>query len=231
MTLAQAGWTRFLTTQDQQLLERTSWAKQRPFGLGTRPAVIVVDAYHGALGTTRQPLLDAVATWPGSCGPAGWTAVDRTVPLLAAARSAGAPVFYLTGLPAGPNPWNRKRSGTRPPIDGVSHHQIVAELQPQPGDVVLEKATPSGFTSTALGLLLRARDIDTVIICGEATSGCVRATAVDACVLGLAVAVVADCCFDRFEASHWVNLFDLDQKYADVMDAEAVETYLRGVAA
>jgi len=229
MTQAETGWSRFLTTQDQELLQRTPWAKQRPFGLGVRPAVVVVDAYYGALGTTRRPLLEAVATWPGSCGLEGWAAVDRTVPLLAAARAAGAPLFYLTGLPANPNPWNRKRSGPRPPVEGVAHHQIVAELSPQPGDVVLEKATPSGFASTALDLLMRAADIDTVIVCGEATSGCVRATAIDACVLGRAVAVVADCCFDRFEASHWMSLFDLDQKYADVMDAGAVEQYLQEV--
>jgi nicotinamidase-related amidase len=220
------GWTRFLTARDQELLRRSSWAKDRPFGLGSNPAMVVVDAYYGALGLPREPILDAVERWPGSCGLDGWHAVDRTAPLLGRARSAGAPVFYLTGLAANPNPWNRKGSGPRPRVDGLGHHQIVDELSPQPGDVVLEKATPSAFTSTALDLLLRAADVDTVVVCGEATSGCVRATAVDACVLGYAVAVVADCCFDRFESSHWMSLFDLHQKYADVMDADAVEKYL-----
>jgi nicotinamidase-related amidase len=226
MTTSRQSWTRFLSDRDQELLRRSAWAKKGPFGLGSRPAVVVVDAYYGALGLPRQPLLDAVETWPGSCGLDGWAAVDRTAPLLDVARTAGVPVYYLTGLAANPNPWNRKGSGRRPAVDGVAHHEIVAELAPQPGDVVLEKATPSAFSSTALDLLLRAAGVDTVVVCGEATSGCVRATTVDACVLGYKVAVVADCCFDRFEASHWMSLFDLDQKYADVMDADAVEKYL-----
>lgn len=225
-TAAEPAWNRFLSARDQELLQRSSWAKKEPFGLGSRPAVVVVDAYYGALGLPRRPILDAVTTWPGSCGLQGWAAIDRTVPLLDAARAGGVPVYYLTGLAANPNPWNRKGSGPRPKIDGLGHHEIVKEIAPRPGDVVLEKATPSAFASTALELLLRAGGNDTVILCGEATSGCVRATAVDACVLGFSVAVVADCCFDRFEVSHWISLFDLDQKYADVMDADAVEKYL-----
>lgn len=226
MGVGTRGWARFLTEQDVQLLERTSWAKREPFGLGERPAVVVVDAYYGALGE-RRPLLDLVDTWPAACGPAGWAAVDRTVQVLAAARSAGVPVFYLTGLAANPNPWNRKHREPGKPRP-AEFLRIVDELAPEPGEVVLEKATPSGFTSTPLDHLLTAARIDTVLVCGEATSGCVRATAVDACVLGYRVGVVEDCCFDRIEASHWISLFDLDQKYADVIDADAVTAYLGG---
>jgi nicotinamidase-related amidase len=215
------GWDKFLTDQDTRLLERTSWAKREPFGLGELPAVVVVDAYYGALGE-RGPLLDQLDSWPAACGPAGWAAVDRTVGVLAAARAAGAPVFYLTGLAANPNPWNRKSHRKR----HANALRIVDELAPEPGDVVLEKATPSGFTSSPLDHLLTAAGVDTVLVCGEATSGCVRATAVDACVLGYRVGVVEDCCFDRIEASHWMSLFDLDQKYADVLDADAATAYL-----
>ncbi|AEA27182.1 isochorismatase family protein [Pseudonocardia benzenivorans] len=220
------GWTRFLTEQDTALLDRTSWAKREPFGLGERPAVVVVDAYYGALGE-RRPLEEILEAWPSACGPAGWDAVDRTVGLLDAARAAGAPVFYLTGLAANPNPWNRKarRSSRRRDPNFL---RIVDELAPQPGDTVLEKVTPSGFTSSALAPLLTAAGVDTVLVCGEATSGCVRATAVDACVIGHRVGVVEDCCFDRIEASHWMSLFDLDQKYADVIDRDAAITYLEG---
>lgn len=67
---------------------------------------------------------------------------------------------------------------------------------------------------------------NTLLVCGEATSGCVRATVVDACVLGYAVGVIADCCFDRLEASHWTSLFDMDQKYADVLEMSAIAQYL-----
>jgi maleamate amidohydrolase len=226
---ATRGWNRFLTDQDTQLLARTSWAKREPFGLGTTPAIIVVDAYRAALGDSRRPLLEAVDTWPSACGPAGWAAVDRTVPVLAAARDRHVPVFYLTGLVANPNPWNRKRRDRpRDPARTAQDMRIVEELTPADGDIVLEKCAPSGFTSSPLDALLTAARIDTVLLCGEATSGCVRATAIDACVLGYRVGVVEDCCFDRIEASHWMSLFDLDQKYADVIDSAAVLRYLGG---
>jgi nicotinamidase-related amidase len=226
------GWGRFLTDQDTELLAHTSWAKREPFGLGTRPAVVVVDAYYAALGDSRRPLLESVENWPSACGPAGWAAVDRTVPLLSAARTGDVPVFYLTGLAANPNPWNRKRR-TRPrdPRRTAQEMRIVDELAPAAGDIVLEKCTPSGFTSSPLDALLTAAGIDTVLLCGEATSGCVRATAVDACVLGYRVGVVEDCCFDRIEASHWMSLFDLDQKYGDVIGSRAAMDYLEGVGA
>ena len=99
---------------------------------------------------------------------------------------------------------------------------------PQDGDVVLAKIGPSGFHETPLDTMLRMRGVDTVLVVGEATSGCVRSTVVDACSRGYRVGVVGDCCFDRFEASHWVSLFDMDQKYGDVISADRAREYLKG---
>lgn len=226
------GWDRFLTSDDQELLARSRWAKRTPFGLGQRPAILVIDAYYAALGFPRQPILDAIDEWPASCGLGGWAAIDRTALVLDQARTAGVPVIYLTGLAANPNPWNRKdRSLTRPTDPARSPLRIVDELAPRDDELVLEKCTPSGFASSPLDLLLKVAGCDTVLVCGEATSGCVRATVVDACVLGYSVGVVADCCFDRLQASHWMSLFDMEQKYADVIDSTVVEPYLKGLTA
>jgi len=178
-----------------------------------------------------QPILDAIEEWPAACGLEGWAAIDRTATMLDQARSAGAPVIYLTGLVANPNPWNRKkRNLTRPTDPSRAPLQIVDELAPRDGELVLEKCTPSGFATSPLDQLLKVAGCDTVLVCGEATSGCVRATVVDACVLGYSVGVVADCCFDRIQASHWMNLFDMDQKYADVIGLDFATAYLRGVS-
>jgi nicotinamidase-related amidase len=226
------GWDSFLTPEDRELLRRTRWAKHGPFGLGQRPAILVVDAYYAALGVPRQRILDAIEEWPAACGLEGWAAIDRTATMLDQARSAGAPVIYLTGLVANPNPWNRKkRNLTRPTDPSRAPLQIVDELAPRDGELVLEKCTPSGFATSPLDQLLKVAGCDTVLVCGEATSGCVRATVVDACVLGYSVGVVADCCFDRIQASHWMNLFDMDQKYADVIDSKAAGSYLEGLGA
>src|SRR5262245_6163569 len=153
-TAPSAGWDAFLTSADQALLAQTSWAKGEPFGFGQRPAVLVVDAYYGALGLPRQAMLRAVRDWPAACGETGWAAVDRTASLLDKVRAKSVPVVYLTGLRANPNPWNRKR---RAETAGPPRHPhsltIVEELAPHQDDLVLEKCSPSGFTTTPLHLL------------------------------------------------------------------------------
>lgn len=222
-----AEWEKYLTERDRALLTATSWAKQRPFGLGDNVAVLVVDLYYAALGLPRQDIFDAVGDWPSACGSDGWAAVDRTVPLLRAARDAGAPVIYFHATPARYGRWNRKPGSALAPKSTVDPNAIVSEVEPWAEDIVLEKIGPSCFHGTPLDTILRAGGRDTLLVAGEATSGCVRSTVVDACTRGYRVGVVGDCCFDRFEASHWLSLFDLDQKYADVLTAEAAIGHLR----
>jgi nicotinamidase-related amidase len=225
-------WQEFMTERDKQHL-RAGWENAQPFGLGKRPAVIVVDDYYAVLGLDRKPILESVKEWPLSCGLEGWQAIDRTVELLAVARAMETPIVYLHGMDNFPYPW-----GNRAPRYGLDHlpaevraraNDIVEEVAPQPGDVVIQKAAPSGFHGTPLLFHLNYLNIDTLIVCGETTSGCVRATVVDGATYRYQVGVVEECCFDRTEASHWINLFDMDQKYADVMDLEATKAYLVSV--
>lgn len=224
------GWDTFLSEADHALLASTSWAKTGPFGLGRRPAVVLVDVYRGALGHRGAERDRTLADYPSACGPSAWAAVDEMVRIIAVARAAAVPVVHVTGLAFNPSPWNRKYSPTssRPPRR-PDHLAIVAEVAPLAGELVLEKASPSAFATTPLAGLLRVAGVDTVVVCGEATSGCVRSTVVDACVEGFRVAVPEAACFDRFEASHWTSLFDLDQKYADVVDTPTTLTYLKEV--
>jgi nicotinamidase-related amidase len=191
--------------------------------------VLAVDLYYRALGYPRDRALeDVLADWPSACGPQGWEAVDRTVPVLAAAREANVPVIYFHSTPPELGGWNRKPSGRLAPRpEGRDPNAIVDEVAPAPGDIVLTKIGPSGFHQTPLDTVLRNRGVDTVLVCGESTSGCVRATVADACTGGYRAGVIGDCCFDRFEASHWVNLFDLNQKYGDVITSEETIKYLR----
>lgn len=225
-------WMQFMTERDKAHHE-ASWGKSTVFGLGERPAVIVVDDYYAVLGLERKPILESAKEWPMSCGLEGWEAIDKTVELLSLARSADVPIVYLHGMDSFPSPW-----GNRKPRHGLDHlpeevrsraNDIVEEVAPQPGDLVIQKAAPSGFHGTPLLFHLNYMKIDTVIICGETTSGCVRATVVDAATYRYQVGVVEECCFDRTEASHWINLYDMDQKYADVMDLTATKEYLASI--
>lgn len=231
-------WESFLTPRDLEHLRQTGH-KTKPFGFGTRPALLVVDDYYSVLGLEREPILESVKNWPMSWGLEGWEAIDKTVDLVAGARENGIPVIYLRGFDGVPNKplgyWGRRI--TSPPRErrGLDHlppearkraNDIIDEIAPRPDELVIEKAAASGFHGTPLIFQLNYLDIDTIITCGETTSGCVRATVVDGATYRFNMGVVGDCCFDRTEASHWINLFDMHQKYADVIDlGQALEYF------
>ena len=111
-------------------------------------------------------------------------------------------------------------------IDGEELYAIQEELAPAPGELIIRKESASAFFGTPLIAHLTQLGIQTLIVCGESTSGCVRATAVDAYSHGFHVVLVEECCFDRSIISHKVNLFDMHHKYADVMHVDEVVKHL-----
>jgi nicotinamidase-related amidase len=225
------GWDRFLTEQDKQ--HEAIWGKRGLAGFGTNPCVLVVDDYYAVVGLEREPILESIKTWPMSCGIEGWEAIDKTVELLAFARANGVPVIYVRGMNSFPSPWMRlgKETRSRRVPRELRHraNEIIEEVAPQPGELVLKKAAPSAFAGTPLQFHLQYEGIDTIIVCGETTSGCVRASVVDGCTLRFKMGVVEECCFDRTQASHWINLFDMHQKYADVIDRFQAARYFESL--
>ena len=227
-----AGWDDFLTERDKQLL--AVWGKQGKDELGGCPALLVIDVYYGAVGHERKPILESIKDWPMSCGLEGWEAIDRMVGLIAAARAHRVPVIYAHALDGFPSDRTRVMDRGGKANRGVDHlppeiralsNRIVAEVAPQPGDLVIGKTAPSAFNGTPLVHYLRQSGIDTLIVCGESTSGCVRASVLDGQAYRYRIGIVGDCCFDRTQASHWINLFDMHQKYGEVMDVEATVDY------
>lgn len=233
--MAQQVWDRFLTEQDRAHLALT---KHRPIGFGARPALLLVDLYRWVFGDRPEPLLEAVKTWPGSCGPAAWNAVPHIQALLAKAREAGIPVIHVTGLDgAGVDGWTFRRDAKEAQLSPAERERrgrrfdIIDELKPLPGEACLRKAAPSAFWGTPLLGHLNQLGVDTLVTCGESTSGCVRATVVDGCAYRFRMIVVEECVFDRHEACHAVNLFDMNQKYADVLGVAQVLQYLDSLPA
>jgi nicotinamidase-related amidase len=141
------------------------------------------------------------------------------------------PVFYTTSLRRSGDlraSAAATRRGSSPGVVAVpADYEIHPDFRPHEADVVIEKGRPSAFFGTHLISYLVARQIDTVVVCGESTSGCVRATVVDAHSYGLHVLVVEDCVFDRVVTSHLVNLFDMQAKYADVLSLAQLEELLQ----
>jgi nicotinamidase-related amidase len=229
-------WDDVLTERDRRIYAGASYGRRG--GFGRRPAVLVVDVIYGFVGEKPEPILESVKSYPYSCGEEGWRAVYGIRDLLKAARAAKAPVFYADTRPRPHqppqlNPWVYRSGleGYQPWWTGRGD-QIVDEIAPQPGDVIVDKNfRPSMFFQTPLAADLHALGVDTVLVTGCTTSGCVRATVIDAFSHCFKVGVIEDCVFDRCEIAHKVNLFDMHQKYGDVVSLKEVLDYLGTVTA
>lgn len=189
---------------------------------GARPAVIVVDFTYGFSDTQ----------YPTAADMRSQIAATREITDLA--RRCGFPVIYTTiSYHAGEVPrlaWLRKATGMAALLEGSRLVEIDAATGIQPEDTVISKKGASAFFGTSLAALLTSAGVDTAIIAGATTSGCVRATAVDAVQSGFNVLVPSDCCADRAEPPHIAALYDIDQKYGDVTDAKDVVAYLQDVS-
>lgn len=221
-------WDRYLSDRDKA---RNAVQPAPRKGGGTRPVVLMVDLYRWAFGDERQPLLEAIRDWPGSCGEAGWDAIPHIQRVLGRARELGVPVVHISGF-AGMAGWrDQRRAGSDAAGERLARrYDLMPETGPRDDEVVLRKVSPSAFHGTPLIDHLVGLGADTVVVCGESTSGCVRATVVDAKSHRLKVLIPEPCVFDRDEASHAINLYDMDQKYADVMSVDEVLEYLESVA-
>ncbi len=231
--MAQRVWDQYLTERDRAHL---AIRPPRRRGFGEKPALLLIDLYRWVFGDKPEPILQAIKKWPSSCGEDGWNAVPHIQRLLAKARQVGIPIIHMTGLDgAGVASRSPQRDADlkadRDPEaqDRLRRRfDIIDEVKPIPGEAVLRKASPSAFWGTPLMGHLNALHVDTIIACGESTSGCVRASVVDGCTYRFRMTVVEECVFDRHQATHAMNLFDMNQKYADVVPLHEVLDYLDG---
>jgi maleamate amidohydrolase len=189
-------------------------------GWGASPALIVIDMCRAYL-ERGSPLLTA------SAAPVR----DAIIPLAAAARTAGLPLIFTRVEYAHPSDgglFRRKIAALACFDAGNPLADFDRALVPHPGDLVLTKQFPSAFFGTPLAGLLTAQGVDTLLITGMSTSGCVRATAVDALCHGFRPIVVTDCVGDRTAEIQAANLLDLEAKTADLIDSQAAIARLTG---
>lgn len=148
-------------------------------------------------------------------------AIDNTIVLLAAARQRGWPIAHSRIVYADDgadhNIFSLKVPGMLTLKEDDPRSAIVQQLAPLPGELVVRKTVPSAFFGTSLAAWLSQRGVQTLVVAGAVTSGCVRASVVDAMSHGFRPLVVSDCVGDRAIAPHDANLFDMEQKYAAVM--------------
>ncbi|WP_328858464.1 isochorismatase family protein [Williamsia herbipolensis] len=196
-------------------------------GFGARPAVLAIDlarAYVDDSSPLRAPVESSVAA---------------SARLVAAARELSVPVVFTrvsyrvdpdTGEIVDGGLFVEKIPSLRVFAENSPLADFVDDPRPVGAEVVVTKQYASAFSGTSLAATLRSRGIDTLVICGLSTSGCVRATATDALQLGFRPIVVADACGDRTAEIQAANLMDLQAKYADVVDLERAVSLLAGTA-
>jgi maleamate amidohydrolase len=218
-----AVWDDILPEQDQRA------------GYGKRPAIFVIDVNYNFCGDKREPILESIKRWHFSCGERAWDGIDAVRKILAVARRKRLPVIYTTnprradGFDLGV--WALKGSRSAEEVDVMGHrgNEVVKEVAPELGDLFIEKRKPSAFFGTPLISHLTNMRADSLILTGTTTSGCVRATAVDAMSYDLKVTIPEEAVFDRGELSHKAALFDLHMKYVDVTTLADVLSYLESL--
>lgn len=228
-----AVWDDVLPQRDREVYEAAGWG--RDAGFGKRPVLLVVDVIYNFVGDRPEPILESIKRWRYSCGERGWEGVAHLRRLIEVAREQQVPIFYtgmdrrVDGFDQGAWNWKSHRSAEASDVKGSLGNEIVDEIAPQPQDVVFVKDKPSAFLGTQLLNYLVYLGADTVITTGTTTSGCVRATAVDAAQYNFRSIVPEECVWDRGELSHKVNLFDIQMKYGDVKSTDDVIAYLRSL--
>ncbi len=192
-------------------------------GFGERPALLIVDFVVG--------FCDPDKYGGGNILPA----VARTRVLLAAARRHHLPiaftriVYAADGADAGA--FCLKVPGLDRFTEDNPDGQVVADLAPRAGEYVIRKKQPSAFFGTDFQAWLIGKGVDTVMVTGATTSGCVRASVVDAMSSNFRTIVARDCVGDRALGPHEANLFDMEQKYADVLTADEIIAHLDAAGA
>jgi maleamate amidohydrolase len=192
-------------------------------GFGKKSAIIVIDLLQGY--TTEGSALYA---------PGVVDCVKEMPDFLDLAREKGVPIIHTRVLYTTPNYedggiWIKKAPVLRDLVEGNPYAEFCPEVVPKPGEPIIVKQYASAFFGTSLIATLNGLGVDTLIITGCTTSGCIRATAVDAVQYGLRPICVRECIGDRHEGPHEANLFDINAKYGDVISKQEAVEYLNGL--
>lgn len=229
MTTTKRPWDGIVPAEDQEIYRLAGFGT--PVGFGTRPALLVIDVQYRTVGNDpSKTIREAIKEYPTACGTLGWNAVPRIAQVMGAFRVRGFPVMFPHVAPKAA--YDRGQFADKVPgvmtIEAPAY-QFVRQASPREGEILIPKHQASAFAGTTLlSHLVRLR-IDSLVFVGCTTSGCVRASVVDAASLNFKCVVAEDAVYDRSPTSHAVNLFDMAAKYADVMPADEVARLLAGL--
>ena len=224
-------WDGIISDEEQRAYRAAGFG--HPSGIGERPALLIIDVQYRTVGTEPRPFWEAIKEYPTSCGEVGWNAVRNIALLLAEFRRNEWPVLYPHVAPKNKATDSGRLAEKVPAIMNIPQkgYEFPTEIAPREGDVLIPKKHPSAFFATPLASHLIDLGADTLVVTGCTTSGCVRATVVDALSHGFRPIVPREAVGDRAQEPHEASLFDIDAKYGDVVALEDAEARLRGCAA
>lgn len=220
------SWQTIFPEEDRKVYEGAGFIYAQRFG--AYPALLIIDVVESFTGRKDLSHEDSMKEYRTSCGPSSWKAVENIRILLDAARKAGWLVVYVKGDPVSKffcGDSIKTLQGEE--VKKLQSTDIPEMIRPQDDEFILKKTKASAFFGTPLSTYLRQHGIDTLVIVGTTTSGCIRCSVIDAFSHGFSTFVVADCCFDRSNFSHMVNLYEMNLKYADVKSLEEILAFTR----
>jgi nicotinamidase-related amidase len=227
------SWWDLLTAEEQVVYGRAGYGHDLEWG--DRPALLIVDTTYAFTGHAPVPILEAIKEFPTACGESAWASIAQMEKVLEAFRTFDLPVLYTIGISdrtaVTRGAWRWKKTALGERQDQADANEIPPPIAPRAGDTVIPKTKPSAFFATPLASYLTGLGIDTVIVMGGVTSGCVRATVVDAFSQNYRTIVIPEAVFDRARAPHLANLLDMESKYAALQTVPEVLRHLDAWAA
>ena len=197
--------------------------------IGSRPCLLLIDLYNLSYKGGNLPVSEVIKTNPSGCGEHAYKAIGPTKRLIKLFRDHELPIIFTTrdwdAHSTGKHSTQRQRKNI-----SESDYDIYDEFQLTRGDILVRKSRASVFFQTKLDDVIKELGIDSIVVGGESTSGCVRASVVDAYSRGLPPVLVEECVFDRNPISHAINLFDMHHKYGHVTSLDNVTQLLKSAA-
>ena len=215
---AEKVWDRYIDELFRSRVARQSHSPE----ITASSALIVIDLYNLVYEGGDTPVSELIDEYPASCGDRAYRSIEPTNKVIKLFRDRDLPIFFSTKdferSQRSGNATHRPRNVPKP-----ADYEICPAIDFQPTDVLIKKLRASVFFETELQSLLEANDTENIFVAGESTSGCVRASVVDAFSFGYRVCVVEDCVFDQNPMSHAVNLYDVQHKYGQVSGLSVIE--------
>lgn len=217
-------WQEFFPEEERRIYEKAGYIGRQPFG--RNPALLIIDVILGFTGTKPMEIMEAIEEFPTSCGKVAWEALPKIRKLLNTCREAEVPVVYSTSDPEFKAAFG---NATKRAVEESDYNRLAMEfpemIRPVEGEFIVRKARASAFFGTHLITYLVHKGVDSLLVTGTSTCGCVRGTVLDGYSYGFPVFLVEECVFDRSRTSHLVNLFEMNSKYATVISlADALKS-------